>query len=445
MKYRKLAATFIVTLIAFFAAVYYFHTGYLTAALLAPGVFYLLYFLNPRGLTMFFKTRTITNMSLVFILCLFLPMAKNMFHISGNPHLQEKRKLAQKNGFRIESLAEYLRRYTGYYNDNFAFRDFLIYTGNLLKLKLFGVSPVPKVIVGKEGWLFQARKNKEPGDAGYFPSIQPFTASELEEWRKKLEQRHQWLARRGIYYLLILAPDKSSIYPEFLPDSLRPFYRNSRLDQLVDYLEKHSTIPVLDLKKALLAAKKKSVIYYKTDSHWNEYGACIAYGEIIKHLASVLEAKIKIKTSGKIQPMTVKDFRVRIKKREQSGGNLAIMLALQDTVFREKRIKLRHRTPYRARRVPVPENYNLPSVKPAVTERPGADFPKTVMFHDSFARKLKPFLSRHFSRIVYLRDWGFHFHAFIIGAETPKIVLDEVAEHFLYNVRLSNPEELGGT
>jgi hypothetical protein len=213
----------------------------------------------------------------------------------------------------------------------------------------------------------------------------------------------------------------------------------------VDYLEKHSTIPLLDLRKTLLAAKKESVIYYKTDSHWNEYGACIAYGEIIKHLASVLESKIKIKTSGKIQPMPVSDFRVRIKKREQNGGNLAIMLALQDTVFREKRIKLRHRTPYRARNVPVPEDYNLHPVKPAVTERPDADFPKTVMLHDSFARKLKPFLSQHFSRIVYLRDWGFHFHASIIEAENPKIVLDEIAEHFLYNVRLSNPEELGGT
>jgi hypothetical protein len=445
VKYRKLLVTFIVTSIVFFAAVYYFHTGYLTAALLSPGVFYFLYFFNPRGLTMFFKTRTITNMSLIFILCLCLPTAKNIFHISGNPHLQEKRKLAQKNGIRFDSLAEYLRRYTDYYNDNFAFRDFLTYTGNLLKLKLFGVSPVPKVIVGKEGWLFQARKNKDPGDAGYFPSIQPFTTSELEEWRKKLGQRHQWLARRGIYYLLIPVPDKSTIYPEFLPDSLRPFYRDSRLDQLVDYLEKHSTIPVLDLRKALLAAKKESVIYYKTDSHWNEYGACIAYGEIIKHLASVLETKIKIKTAGKIQPMPVSDLRIRIKKREQSGGNLAIMLALQDTVFREKRIKLRHRTPYRARNVPVPGNYNLPSVKPAVRERPDADFPKTVMFHDSFARKLKPFLSRHFSRIVYLRDWGFHFHAFIIEAETPKIVLDEVAEHFLYNVQLSNPGELGET
>jgi hypothetical protein len=39
------------------------------------------------------------------------------------------------------------------------------------------------------------------------------------------------------------------------------------------------------------------------------------------------------------------------------------------------------------------------------------------MFHDSFARKLKPFLSQHFSRIVYLRDWGFHFHAFITNGD----------------------------
>jgi hypothetical protein len=55
------------------------------------------------------------------------------------------------------------------------------------------------------------------------------------------------------------------------------------------------------------------------------------------------------------------------------------------------------------------------------------------MFHDSCGRRLKPFFARLFARIIYIRDWGFNFNARLVGAENPAIVIDEIAEWYLYN------------
>ena len=48
-------------------------------------------------------------------------------------------------------------------------------------------------------------------------------------------------------------------------------------------MEKHR-IKILDLNKPLLRekAKGRAPLYWATDSHWNSFGAYVAYSEIIK-------------------------------------------------------------------------------------------------------------------------------------------------------------------
>jgi len=356
---------------------------------------------------------------LVFLIVIFIPLANGFFRFVPEEQLQEKREPEQKGG---------IQQYTRYYNDRFLFRAPLIRFHNKLKYRWFNVSAVPKVIIGKDGWLFQAWKNEEPGTPGYFPSIQPFTPGQLEEWGRLVEQRRQWLAQRGIDYLLILVPDKGAVYPEYLPDSLRSFYRRSRLTQLSEYLKKNSDVAVLDLGDVLWAAKKDVILYCKTDSHWNLYGACIAAGAIIDRLSERFP---------NIEPLDLSDFELRIRKKRQ-GGNLAIMLSLQRSLFREDWVGMRPRVPFRAEKAPPPPVKNIRTVKGEAFQRTGPGLPRAVMFHDSFGVRLKRYLSEHFSRVVFLRDWGFRFHAYEVKKEAPDIVLDEISEFFLYGAIFDN-------
>ena len=366
-------------------------------------------------------------MGLVFLFIICLPLVDGFFNVIPEQRLQEKRKPEQPEVFVFDSVFQYIQQYTRYFNDSFFYRGPLIRFHNKIKYQWFNVSGVPKVIIGKDGWLFQARKSEEPGTPGYFPSIQLFTPRQLEEWTRLVEQRRRWLAKRGIDYLLILVPDKGSVYPEYLPDSLQPFYHRSRLAQLAAYLRTHSTVPVLDLRNTLLPAKKDVLLYCKTDSHWNRYGACIAAHAIINRLSERFP---------NIEPLNLSDFQLRIRGKRK-GGNLALMLSLQRTLFREEWVGMIPRVPFRAEKAPSSVK-NPHTVKGEAFQRSGSGFPRAVMFHDSFGVRLKRYLSEHFSRILYLRDWGFRFHVDEVKEDAPAIVLDEISEFFLYGAIFDN-------
>ena len=112
---------------------------------------------------------------------------------------------------------EFPRRFERYWNDSFAFRRHLIRWHSLAKLRL-GVSPSPKALLGQDGYLFYAAEQS----VDYFRAVKPFTPSELARWRDDLESRRAWLAERGIRYLVVVAPNKETIYPEFMPPEIRP-------------------------------------------------------------------------------------------------------------------------------------------------------------------------------------------------------------------------------
>ena len=72
-----------------------------------------------------------------------------------------------------------------------------------------------------------------------------------------------------------------------------------------------------------------------------------------------------------------------------------------------------------------------------VTEIPGSALPRAVIFRDSFASRLVPFLSEHFSRAVYL--WQNDFDADIVEKEHADVVIQEIVGRHLYNF-IPSPE-----
>ena len=215
-------------------------------------------------------------MALIFLAVLYFPMLDTVFEIVPKANLVEKRRLAAKPDFGRVPVSHYPRQFTAYYTDHFPFRGYLIYLNSLLKFKLFGISAAPRVLVGKQGWLFMEKMDTDPGTVDYYRSQTLFSRRELEQWNHVLEERRRRLAARGIHYLFVIAPNKNTIYPEYMPDRIRKARNYSRMDQLLSYLRKKSLVPVLDLRKALVKAKKHHPVYSRTDTHWNGYGAYVA-------------------------------------------------------------------------------------------------------------------------------------------------------------------------
>jgi len=177
----------------------------------------------------------------------------------------------------LKYFDEFPRKFESYYNDFFGFRESLISWNNRVMVMAFGTAPSSLVILGKYPWLFFG------GDEGYYLSPL-FKMEELEQLKVVLEQRRDWLASQGIQYIFLVAPNKQSIYSEYLPDSIRYSSTKSRLDQLMDYLKQDSNLEVVDLREDFHKVKLSHKIYEKTDTHWSELGAFYAYRAVMERV-----------------------------------------------------------------------------------------------------------------------------------------------------------------
>jgi hypothetical protein len=162
-------------------------------------------------------------------------------------------------------------------------------------------------------------------------------------------------------------------------------------------MRSHSTVKVLDLRGPLFQAKREHPVYWKTDSHWNSYGAYIGYTEIMRRLSAFVPtlgmARI---TEGKVEI-----------ERSPTGGDLAQMLFLQDAMAEENETRF------------------------SLDDTPGRQPTGTLIFrHDSFGDGLYPYLRRHFKELVNIAPFA-RYRLKAIFEKRPQAVLHVFAERYI--------------
>ncbi len=367
------------------------------------------------------RCRVVADLGIIvlFLTLISLPELRNLVCSIQEPENLEKRLPAPLPSFRLSRgvLLSFPAKFEAYFNDHFGHRNSLIRWLNRLKVWWLHTSCAANVVLGRDGWLFYT---VDPVGNDY-RSVRPYTDEELEHWRSLLENRRDWLARRGIDYLMVIAPDKQSIYPEMLPPTLRArSHGPSRLDQLIAYLDSHSDFRILDLREPLRRAKSLGPLYVRTDTHWNELGAYLAYREILEALRGRFPD---------LKPWPRSAF--ALVPERHPGGDLAQMLGVANQIAGED-LMLTPRLPRQAREVHTTDRIpNLPSwaQRSLVMEHPDRRLPRAVMFRDSFAVNLVPFLSEHFARVHYLWKYDFDFQT--VEREKPDVVLQEFVERVL--------------
>jgi alginate O-acetyltransferase complex protein AlgJ len=341
------------------------------------------------------KIRLALILSFFCMLC--LPVLQMQWRFCPQPESCENRELAQAPTGDC-SLGEYAEGWERYLVDNFGFRPYLIRWNSLLKLTCLGVSPVSSVILGKDSWLFYHSEALADGNTvNDWRGTIPLSRAELVRLQQQLEENEQIFAERKIPYLVVIVPNKSTVYSEYLPDTFRKFRSTTRLDQFMEHMRRNSRVSVLDLREAMFKAKNNHPLYWKTDSHWNSYGAYVGYTEILRRLSVQLPA---------LKPVPIAGNEVRIEP-SPTGGDLAQMLFLQDSLPEENETRL-----------------SLESVP----TQPVLD--TLVLRHDSFGDALYPFFHRHFKNLVNIAPFApYRFEA--IFAKRPQAVVHVFAERYI--------------
>jgi hypothetical protein len=317
-----------------------------------------------------------------------------------------------------QGLQFFHRNFEHYWNDAFGFRPTLVRAWNALAVAL-GVSPSEQVVIGKAGWWFVGDHYHA---VEYQRAARPFTPEELEGWRRVLEARRAWLAERGIAYVFVVAPDKGSVYQQYLPAALNRVGVLTRLEQLIRHLAEHSDLRIVDVRTALQGMAERERVFEPLDSHWNDLGAWVAYAAIAERLH--------------MQPASLDGFeRRRVPGR---GNDLALLLSLGD-LLPASRLALVPRLLRRARWLPSETVLPLGSQGVYISEIDDA-LPRAVVFQDSFGHALRPFLSEHFQRAFY--SWQVLFDPAVVERERPSVVVQEMVERSLMEDFPPDPDDV---
>lgn len=259
---------------------------------------------------------------LIFFLFLLSPIAGSFLGISSQIDNTERRKLSPIPTLSLQELSSFPKKFEDFFRDNFGFRNLMIKAYSTIKLQLLNSTPNYergfRVIIGKNGWLFL---NPVPGDhlKNFYKNVD-FTPTQLAAVKNYLEEDKRKLAEKNIPYFVVIVPDKEAVYTEYYPYP-NQIITSRRLDQLVSYLANNSTVDFLDLRQPLINAKDKFPAYYHTDTHWNNYGAFIAYQEIIRRLT---------KYYPNISTPQLSDFEVTLQNYKISVGDLGNYLHLTE-------------------------------------------------------------------------------------------------------------------
>jgi len=113
-------------------------------------------------------------------------------------------------------------------------------------------------------------------------------------------RRQEWLAARGIGYVVMVVPEKFTIYPEYLPSWVARSPSPTPHDQLSAAMRRNGRVAFIDLREPLRAAKVRERVYYQTDSHWNFNGAIVGYEALMREVQRALPDKLPCCTRAAI-------------------------------------------------------------------------------------------------------------------------------------------------
>lgn len=296
-----------------------------------------------------------------------------------------------------------------YLSDHFAFKPQLVTADAILKKTLFGESVSDQVIIGKDGWLFFQPTLKD------YLKVSVLSDNEIYRISKTLQLQKEYLKRRGISFVFAVAPNKASVYPEYMPDRYHTAGKQNNFEKLCVQFEKDG-FSYLNLHTVLRGGETQ--LYHKLDSHWNNLGAMIAYRAMISEI---------VKADPELSLPDYSD--ATYTKQKIWDGDLSQMLYPALAEKDEQLVYDIGKTYSSARPIRSMEDLLINT-----SSETGSG--ELLMFRDSFANALIPFLSGGFAKATYSRAIPYEY---TLLSENTDVVIFEIVERNLVNILQTAP------
>lgn len=301
----------------------------------------------------------------------------------------------------------FISQFDDFFTDQFFFRTTLISAYNGLFERIFKLSGNDKVIVGENGFLFFEETLDD------YLKINQLSDYDLLRINEVLRIQHSYLQNQKINSHFMVVPNKATIYGEYMPSRLKPLGNSSNLDRL---MKMNLNMNFIDLKTPMMIQKSvvDDLLYHQKDSHWNNTGALIGYLEMMKSL------------DKESFPLLDQSY----SKRNDWQGDLARMLyPSHPTTDQQMYFPLPGEFMF-TRAIRSLEDLEIESVN---NSKKG----NLIMFRDSFANALIPYISESFAQVNYLRLFPYDYKK-TEGMDASDLVI-EIAERNLNWILQATP------
>lgn len=221
----------------------------------------------------------------------------------------------------------------------------------------------------------------------------------------RIKARVDWLKENtnGTELIYLLVPNSMTVYPETVPDKYTRFDGVGRSAQFISAAEAAGAT-VINVTDALISHKTDDYkLFHKTDSHWTEYGAWIAYTELMNYISQ---------TWADAKPRTIDEMGFYTK--DVDGGDMPHYLGLdinkvrEITVFSDPKFDLPVTTLKYVSESGLNMNHNTtPKANDIKTNR--NNLPSAYIMRDSYGIALHDMLAERFNRTVYENMWSYNF------------------------------------
>jgi len=300
-------------------------------------------------------------------------------------------------------------------DENFWGRDALIKTFQSIRVKI-GDRVFEKTIRSDDDWLIYTGELSIQD----FQNTIPLSENQLNNIYSNLDNLNSYLQSKGISLLVVIPPNKNTIYPEYMSDEIPIIGKTSRLDQVINYQKEHNGVEILDLRPVLLKAKNDQLVFDAKGTHWNLYGSFLGYQEIIKSLN---------RNFPNLKPYDIDHF--EFLPQEKTPGELANMAKIEG-------LEIQYELDYKDL-----DTIEINEVIYYYGENKSNQIPLTIytsndeslqdvfVYHDSFSNNLKLFLPLNFHKTTFLYHKYNDLEFSQIESEKPDIVIIEFNERYL--------------
>lgn len=310
----------------------------------------------------------------------------------------------------LQSVKLFFKQFNQYYSDNFVFRERLIDLYCFIKKDIFSSEPFPgRAVHGTGGWLFLGDDQSHAIQES--KGIKVYSEHELNQIVKNVVNIENRLDSMGIKFYIAIAPNKLTVYGRYLPilHSGKPTKR----EQVKAALQPLG-VNFIDFTDGL-TEKNPSILYHKTDTHWNNEGSFIGYSILMNNIRRDFPAVNVRQLSDYTKEAGNTSKRDLTKMLREETKETAVVLTSK---YKTAAIQM-------PSELPVPANFTGLKVNYEKRYKNESGTLKVLVFGDSFFGGILSFFIDSFHETVLVSTI---YNMDVVNSEKPDIVIIERIE-----------------